>query len=174
MQRFVIGADHFFFFSLSPSHSLSLSFLPSGVSLCVYTTRPSCSGAAESRERTDKNIGRWSWKRGEWKRVERGEMGFRHFFPWARENRTEQKRQNLPQSLTKLLANQQLTRLSFFSVLVASAPLCLSLCVCVSARVFVSFLALSCQIAQVKHSPWAKEQHPKMNDQIFRFRSNSV
>lgn len=31
----------------------------------------------------------------------------------ARENPTEPKRQNLPQSLTKLLANQQLTRLSF-------------------------------------------------------------
>jgi hypothetical protein len=52
--------------------------------------------------------------------------------------------------------------------------LCVSLCLCECSCVFVSFLALSCQIAQVKHSPWAKEQHPKMNDQIFRFRFNSV
>jgi hypothetical protein len=108
----------------------------------LYTTRPSCSGAAESRERTDKNIGRWSWKRGEWKRVERGEMGFRHFFPWARENRTEPNRKGktFHSHWPSCWRTSSLPDSLFFSVLVASAPLCLSVSVWVLVCVRVVFI----------------------------------
>lgn len=148
VQQSMFGADHFFFLPFI-LHSLSLSlrfpfFSPSG-ELCTYTRR-----IENKKERiTDNNIEwRWSWEKRRMKRRERKrEMAFFFkYYPETSRERTE--KANLPQSLTKLLANQQQQQQQLKSKLFG---VCMYTVVAATVCVRVSF-----HQTFKWNSPWAK------------------